>query len=87
MCPHWLFSESRALAAAALLLLAACGRPDLVEDEAGLLNKAERDRIAEFHGLLEDDHGIDYRVATSRALGDIEKVAADHFQNLKIGGE
>ncbi len=47
MFPRWRSSELRGLAAAAaVLLLTACGKPDLVEDEANLLNEEERRRIA-----------------------------------------
>jgi uncharacterized protein len=87
LCRRWRSSELRWFAAAALLLLAACGKPDLVEDEAGLLSEAEQDRIAEFHGLLEEDHGIDYRVATVRDVSDIERAAVERFARLRIGGE
>jgi uncharacterized protein len=69
-----------------LLFLAACGKPDLVEDEAGLLSGAEQARIAEFHGLLAEDYGIDYRVATVRSPQDIERAAVERFAKLGIGG-
>jgi uncharacterized protein len=86
--PRWRSSELRELAAvAAVLLLTACGKPDLVEDEANLLNEEERRRIAEFHRLLAEDYGIDYRVSTVRDPGDIERAAVDRFARLGIGGE
>jgi uncharacterized protein len=84
---RWPSSELRGLCAAVLLVLAACTDPELVEDEAGLLSEAERDRIAEFHGLLEEDYGIDYRIATARQVADIERAAVDRFAQLGIGGE
>jgi uncharacterized protein len=87
LSPRWPSNELRRLAATALLLLAACGKPDLVEDEAGLLTRAEQERIAEFHGLLQEDYGIDYRVATVRDPGDIERAAVERFAKLRIGGE
>ena len=87
MSPRWPSNELPRLAAAALLLVAACGKPNLVEDEAGLLTRAEQERIAEFHGLLQEDYGIDYRVATVRDPGDIERAAVERFANLRIGGE
>ena len=87
MFQRWPSSELRGLAAAAVLLLTACGKPDLIEDEAHLLNEEERRRIAEFHGLLAKDYGIDYRVATVRDPGDIERAAVDRFAQLGIGGE
>jgi uncharacterized protein len=87
LSPRWPSNELRRLAAAALLLLAACGKPDLVEDEAGLLTRAEQERIAEFHGLLQEDYGIDYRVATVRDPGDIKRAAVERFAKLRIGGE
>ena len=88
MSPRWPSSELGRLASAGLLLLStACGKPELVEDEANLLTEPERDRIAEFHGLLAEDYGIDYRVATVRDPGDIERAAVEHFAKLGIGGE
>jgi uncharacterized protein len=87
LSPRWPSNELRRLAATALLLLAACGKPDLVEDEAGLLTGAERERIATFHGLMQEDYGIDYRVATVLDPGDIERAAAERFAKLRIGGE
>ncbi|MDF2764653.1 MAG: hypothetical protein K0S81_1647, partial [Rhodospirillales bacterium] len=87
MSPRWPSSELRGLAAAVLVLLAGCGKPDLVEDEAGLLSEAERDRIAEFHRLLAEDYGIDYRIVTLRQVGDIEREAVERFARLSIGGE
>jgi uncharacterized protein len=88
LSPRWPSSELKRLCAAALFgLLAACGQPDLVEDEAGLLSEAERERISEFHALLQADYGIDYRVATLREAGDIERTAVERFQRLGIGGE
>jgi uncharacterized protein len=89
LSPRWPSSELGRLAKAGLLLLllTACGKPDLVEDEAGLLTEPERDRIAEFHRLLAEDYGIDYRVATVRDPGDIERAAVERFAKLRIGGE
>lgn len=73
-----------------LLLAAACtpatsDNSALVVDEAELLDKAQRERIATFHRLLQEDYDIDYRVVTNANTGDIDTYAASRFEQLGVG--
>lgn len=75
---------------ACLLLLAACtpsspGDARLVIDNAELLDAAQRERIATFHGLLLSDYGIDYRVVTESGTDDIDRFAVSLFEQLGAG--
>lgn len=63
------------------------GRPELVEDRAGLLDEAQRRHLAEYHALLAADHAIDYRVVTGRELGDLDRFAVDYVERHGVGGE
>lgn len=56
------------------------GRPELVEDRAGLLEEAQRRHLAEYHALLAADHAIDYRVVTGRELGDLDRFAVAYVE-------
>jgi len=81
-------SLAAALLAALTIVLAvrAAGRADLVVDEAGLMSAAERDRLAEYHEYLLQDHDIDYRVETGRDLGDINALAMRRFESFAKDG-
>lgn len=74
------------LALAAWLAIGAAERVELVVDEAELMTSAERDRLAEYHDYLLQDHDIDYRVATGRGLGDINAAAVRRFETLVDSG-
>jgi len=71
---------------AMLLALAACEpRPQLVLDTAGLLDPGQEERLALFHGLLLEDHDIDYRVITLKRAPDINRLASDAFAENAVG--
>ncbi|MDN3521498.1 TPM domain-containing protein [Halomonas ramblicola] len=61
--------------------------PELVEDRAGLLDEAQRQRLTEYHALLAADHAIDYRVVTGRELGDLDRFAVDYVAAHEVGGD
>ena len=79
------FAAIAIAAALALWQLFALSPIALVEDEAAVLAVDQRKRIAEFHDLLLQDHGIDYRVVTLRDAGDINAAAARKFAALSTG--
>lgn len=70
------------IAATATLYLRAPPSATLVEDDASVLTIDQRRRIAEFHEFLLHDHGIDYRVFTTRNAGDINTAAVEKFADL-----
>ncbi len=70
------------VAAAATLYLSAPPAVPLVEDEASVLTAGQRSRIAEFHDFLLRDHGIDYRIFTTRNAGNINTAAVEKFAEL-----
>lgn len=59
----------------------------LVDDGLGLFTPEQRARISEHHAFLRQDHGIDYRVVTTSAGGDINRFAVEYFDHNRIGGE
>jgi uncharacterized protein len=58
----------------------------LVDDQAALLTKEERERIALQHGYLLKDFDIDYRLITTRAANDIVVFGARQFKLRNVGG-
>lgn len=80
---------SFATAPLVLSLIAGCmppdGRQQLVEDHAGLLEEAKRDRIEMFHELLRNDFDIDYRVVTTEEAKDIDAYAVEVFKRIGVG--
>jgi uncharacterized protein len=77
-----------ALGIAAALALPLSGHKtdaDLVDDDAGLMDEAQRARVAEYHGFLLEDHDIDYRVVTLEDSGDISLFAVERFEELGVG--
>lgn len=54
----------------------------LVGDDAGLMSRTQRARVAEHHAYLLSDHDMDYRVVTARGLDDINEAAVHLFQRL-----
>lgn len=61
--------------------------PEILHDQAGLLDAAQRDAIQGQHAFLRLDHGIDYRVETLRGARDLDVFAASRFRELEIGSE
>ena len=55
-------------------------------DRADLLDDPGRERIIAYHGRLLDEHDIDYRVLTVRAVPQIERLAHEQFAGLEVGG-
>ena len=82
---------NRALPALFLVLAAASGactfaaEDDLVADKAGLMSDEQRQRMAEHHGFLLTDHGVDYRVVTDRGTGDIVAYGVKQFKAMEVG--
>jgi uncharacterized protein len=60
-------------------------KPELVTDDAALLDGAQRTRIETFHELLRADFEIDYRVITTNEARDIDEHAAKLFEDLAAG--
>jgi uncharacterized protein len=58
----------------------------LVADKAELMSAEQRQRMAEHHGFLLSDHGIDYRVITDRGTGDIVNYGVKQFKAMDVGG-
>ena len=56
-----------------------------MDDGARLFTETQSRLLAEHHGYMAADHGIDYRVVTGRELGDIDRRAADAIAKLRIG--
>jgi uncharacterized protein len=56
-----------------------------VVDDTELLSGSERRRITEFHELLQQDYGIDYRVLVVSRVGNLDRYAADRFGALSVG--
>jgi hypothetical protein len=83
------------LAAAIALAIAAAGCERLAErrapgdpivsDAAGMLGDARRARMEEVHGLLLDDHDLDYRVELVAGVGDLDAYAHERFAELGVG--
>ena len=70
----------------AAILSTACQRqPDLVIDAAQLFEPEQEQRLELFHGLLLDDHDIDYRVMTLAGAPDINALAATVYDEEAIG--
>jgi uncharacterized protein len=57
-----------------------------VGDGASLLTPEQRRSIGMHHDLLLHDHGIDYRIETVRAVGDLDRWANRRFAELGVGG-
>jgi uncharacterized protein len=80
---------SSILSAVLLLFLSSCQRAPLVTDEAGLFTPDQADQLALFHGLLLEDHDIDYRVLTISGTDetnvDINQLAAKRYADLEVG--
>lgn len=74
-------------AAAAVWFILEAFEPELVRDDAGLLQTAERERLAAFHRFLLRDHGIDYRVVTTAGAGDLGRLALETFEDMQVGSE
>ena len=81
--------QSFAAASVVLSLVIGCTPPDsqqpLVEDHAGLLDAAQRDRIELFHELLRQDFDIDYRMLTTEEADDIDAYSAEVFERIGAG--
>jgi uncharacterized protein len=76
------------LAALLLGLAAGCGGglpAGHVDDRAGLLDAAGRERLETFHRLLLADHDIDYQLVTVRDAGDLEQFAVAAFDQRATG--
>jgi uncharacterized protein len=73
------------LIAVALPLFGCDSDPGLVNDGAGLMDEAQREHLAEYHGFLLEDHDIDYRVVTVEDSGDINRFAVERFEALAVG--
>jgi uncharacterized protein len=58
---------------------------EMVDDRAGVLDSAERERIADYHAALRRAHDIDYRVAAISASADLERTAHDYFEKTGVG--
>jgi uncharacterized protein len=56
-----------------------------VIDRAGLLNDSQRDHVTAYHGLLLEEHDIDYRVLTVGATPDVDRLAHERFAELDVG--
>jgi uncharacterized protein len=56
-----------------------------VIDRANLLDGPGRERLTAYHGRLLDEHDIDYRVLTVRAMPQIERLAHEQFAELGVG--
>ena len=82
---------SRNLAALFLSLATASGactfaaETELVVDTAKLMSGEQRQRMAEHHGFLLTDHGVDYRVVTDRGIGDIVDYGVKRFEAMDVG--
>ncbi len=81
----------RAFSALLLTLAAASGactfaaETELVADTAKLMSAEQRQRLADHHGFLLADHGIDYRVVTARGTGDIVSYGVKKFKAMEVG--
>lgn len=58
---------------------------ELVVDTAKLMSAEQRQRLADHHGFLLTDHGIDYRVVTARGIGDIVTFGVKQFKAMEVG--
>jgi uncharacterized protein len=58
-----------------------------VDDDLGLFTPEQSARITDHHAFLLQDHGIDYRVVTRPAGGDINRFAVEYFDDSRIGSE
>jgi uncharacterized membrane protein YgcG len=58
-----------------------------VDDDLGLFTPEQSARITDHHAFLLQDHGIDYRVVTRPASGDINRFAVAYFDDSRIGSE
>ncbi|MFW6093298.1 MAG: TPM domain-containing protein [Pseudomonadota bacterium] len=59
--------------------------PAWVEDRSALLAGTQRERIAEYHRALLDEHDIDYRVLTRRGGSDLNRIAYAYFEAAGVG--